>query len=392
MSHENPMMTGYSASLAADVLRDLRAEGDGLEETQEFTTAEAFHETGSTPAIRTYKQQSVPSWAREDFDPLTSPYVLVQQERREAEAQQKHARIGIREELNTWSLLGLRSMQGYRNMRPEETNAEFIEPLLGDQIARERGLGSFALFNEQLRSDIEDLGDFDFHNVKTRPKPIPEEAPLAEAPADAELSPQPQEDHPTLNMQVPRFSTKQAPPPAKPLRVVSLSEAFPSPTPSGNATIERLAQESPLAQTEQAVSVGPENLERIDPPVIPEFAAIDATVPAAEASSERSSESGEPEATKTLPAAPVRQAIESAPAPVGSQAQAYEQQLGALTEQIAEVYDINPFEVSLRGLEKGVENFLGRHKKAARIAEYAGAAVLAAAAGSRLLRRFRGRR
>src|SRR6478672_9058713 len=88
MSHEN-LLTGHNAS---ETLRELRAETEGLEQIAERAGEEIFHETGSTPVIRG-KDSHTPSWSREDYDPLTSPYVMVESawDRQQAERQRRQA-------------------------------------------------------------------------------------------------------------------------------------------------------------------------------------------------------------------------------------------------------------------------------------------------------------
>lgn len=415
------MMAGMRTTMAAETL-----EGP---QTQE-AAGTAFEEVDTRGAANT------PAWAQvgENYDPLTSEFMLVKDQVSEdfpefrqytmpsiysdrkpaapiAEPapEESHKSQDSQEPYDGWSLLGLRTMQGYREMRPPEVSVEFM-PTIEEGITISEGL-TFEEFNRNLEQEIRDeIKNFDFHNPKKReteislepevktPEPETIEAP---APLAAEAEPTPvskalevveepaaeetaSEDQPTLNIKM--QAPSHTPTPAKPIAVVPLRTVFPRPEAQHNITASTTYEVTPAHGT--PVSVGPESLEHVAAPEIPEFTKSESSTP----TEQTPQHDPATQVLQELPATPVYEAVEAVPSKTALPAANYEQQVDALTEQFADVYDIHPLEVSLKGIEKTVENFLGRHKKAARIAEYAGAAVIAAAAGSRLLRRFRGRR
>jgi len=405
MSHEN-LLAGYRTR---EVLHELNEGDDGLDQLTEQVSREVFHETGSVPIVRKEEEHlSRQHDLVEDYDPLTSDIALVERQVHRDFPDFKAntvsglgsewslenpqttdvtplpvtANLGVPEHRKGWSLLGLRSMQGFREMRPPEVVAEFT-PTIGDTVAESQGMRSFERYSQNLKDEIATLGRFDWDSVETPAPQSPEtsEAPQIEIPEPkpaetalvvqktakqvAKVTPDTQ-DHPTLNMRIPGF----APKPTHPISVMPLGQAFPSPKPdNGNAAIRRLADQAAELH-DSSVPIGPENLERIDPPKIPGLKSS-----GKEPSVEEVVDQAIAMAAKELPPAPRFAEISSAPS----------------AEHITDSYEVPPLEFSLHSLEKSVGNFLNRHKKAARIAEYAGAAVVAAAAGSRLLRRLRGR-
>lgn len=425
MSHENPYVQPpldpeATQPISAAVLAELRAQG--TEQPTELYTpdADALHETGSSKAVT---QQEEPAWAgTTGFDAFSAPIEVVRsQVERDFPG---FAGNTIPQDPQHWSLRGMQTTSAYRQQRSPEVAASVTPSAMGDEIARQQGMGTVEESFASLRADIASLANFDFHAVQVPPAeaylaPQPDAAfgEQISAPEYLDELPEATSEEPALVEEAVAAETAaedgeatvQIPwqaPVHKSSAVVPLYEAFGPPTENPNAGIERLAEQS-LQFEVPADLTSSENLEPVERPEIPAFSNTGPSMqevfgnqqPVAEPSAQQEAIVAAP-AYDSLYAAQEKLELQAAPAaeqPAQPSAAAPEQPttVKITNESVANTVEshlhghvVEPLDLSVRG----VSEFLGRHKKATRIAEIAGAAALAAVAGAKLLGRLRRRR